>query len=63
MTKLFWLDQFKLESMEKSVASRLGMPIEKIDIQMTRMGGGFGQIIWSFCYRGSCNFPSHEISN
>jgi CO/xanthine dehydrogenase Mo-binding subunit len=31
------------EAMEKSVSSRLGMPLEKIDIQMTRMGGGFGR--------------------
>lgn len=34
------------ESMEKSVASRLGMPLEKIDIQMTRMGGGFGRRLY-----------------
>ncbi len=31
------------EFMEKSVAARLGLPLEKIDIQMTRMGGGFGR--------------------
>ena len=34
------------ESMEKSVARRLGMPLEKIDIQMTRMGGGFGRRLY-----------------
>ncbi|MEZ4829088.1 MAG: molybdopterin cofactor-binding domain-containing protein [Bacteroidia bacterium] len=34
------------ESMEKSVAARLGMPLEKIDIQMTRMGGGFGRRLY-----------------
>ena len=34
------------ESMGKSVASRLGMPLEKIDIQMTRMGGGFGRRLY-----------------
>jgi isoquinoline 1-oxidoreductase subunit beta len=34
------------EFMEKSVASRLGMPLEKIDIQMTRMGGGFGRRLY-----------------
>ena len=28
---------------EGSVAARLGMPIEKIDIELTRMGGGFGR--------------------
>ena len=28
---------------ESSVAARLGMPIEKIDIELTRMGGGFGR--------------------
>jgi CO/xanthine dehydrogenase Mo-binding subunit len=34
------------EAMEKSVSSRLGMPLEKIDIQMTRMGGGFGRRLY-----------------
>lgn len=34
------------EAMEKSVAHRLGMPLEKIDIQMTRMGGGFGRRLY-----------------
>jgi len=34
------------EAMEKSVAHRLGMPVEKIDIQMTRMGGGFGRRLY-----------------
>jgi isoquinoline 1-oxidoreductase beta subunit len=28
---------------EPTVAARLGMPIEKIDIELTRMGGGFGR--------------------
>ncbi len=31
------------EATESTVAARLGMPIEKIDIVMTRMGGGFGR--------------------
>jgi isoquinoline 1-oxidoreductase subunit beta len=34
------------EYMEKSVAARLGMPLEKIDIQMTRQGGGFGRRLY-----------------
>ena len=34
------------EIMEGSVSKRLGMPIEKIDIQMTRMGGGFGRRLY-----------------
>lgn len=34
------------EFMEKSVAARLGMPLEKVDIQMTRMGGGFGRRLY-----------------
>lgn len=34
------------EYMEKSVSARLGMPLEKIDIQMTRMGGGFGRRLY-----------------
>jgi isoquinoline 1-oxidoreductase beta subunit len=34
------------EFMEKSVAARLGLPLEKIDIQMTRMGGGFGRRLY-----------------
>jgi isoquinoline 1-oxidoreductase beta subunit len=33
----------KAELTEKAVASRLGMPVEKIDIQLTRLGGGFGR--------------------
>ena len=28
---------------EKTIAARLGMPIENIDIHLTRMGGGFGR--------------------
>jgi isoquinoline 1-oxidoreductase subunit beta len=34
------------EFMEKTVSARLGMPLEKIDIQMTRMGGGFGRRLY-----------------
>ncbi|KAK3604764.1 hypothetical protein CHS0354_000422 [Potamilus streckersoni] len=34
------------EFMEKSVSARLGIPLEKIDIQMTRMGGGFGRRLY-----------------
>ncbi len=34
------------EFMEKSVSARLGLPLEKIDIQMTRMGGGFGRRLY-----------------
>ena len=34
------------EYMEKSLAERLNMPIEQIDIQMTRMGGGFGRRLY-----------------
>lgn len=34
------------EFMEKTVSDRLGMPLEKIDIQMTRMGGGFGRRLY-----------------
>jgi isoquinoline 1-oxidoreductase beta subunit len=33
----------KPENTEQTLAARLGMPLEKIDIQMTRMGGGFGR--------------------
>ena len=31
------------EFVEKTIATRIGLPIEKIDIQFTRMGGGFGR--------------------
>ncbi len=34
------------EIMERSVSNRLGIPVEKIDIQMTRMGGGFGRRLY-----------------
>jgi len=34
------------EFMEKSVSERLGIPLENIDIQMTRMGGGFGRRLY-----------------
>ncbi|WAC14724.1 xanthine dehydrogenase family protein molybdopterin-binding subunit [Dyadobacter pollutisoli] len=33
----------KPEITEKTLSVRLGMPLEKIDIQMTRLGGGFGR--------------------
>lgn len=31
------------EFIEKSIAARLGLPLEKVDIHMERMGGGFGR--------------------
>jgi isoquinoline 1-oxidoreductase beta subunit len=34
------------EFLEKSLASRLNMPVENIDIMMTRMGGGFGRRLY-----------------
>ena len=34
------------EYMEKSVSARIGLPLDKIDIQMTRMGGGFGRRLY-----------------
>jgi isoquinoline 1-oxidoreductase beta subunit len=33
----------KPELTERTLSARLGMPLEKIDIQMTRLGGGFGR--------------------
>lgn len=33
----------KPEYTEKALSARLGMPLEKIDIQLTRLGGGFGR--------------------
>ena len=33
----------KPELTEKALAARLGIPLEKIDIQITRLGGGFGR--------------------
>ncbi|MEL6536164.1 MAG: molybdopterin cofactor-binding domain-containing protein [Bacteroidota bacterium] len=34
------------EFMEKSISERLGIPLENIDIQMTRQGGGFGRRLY-----------------
>ncbi|MCQ0110700.1 xanthine dehydrogenase family protein molybdopterin-binding subunit [Zhouia amylolytica] len=34
------------EYMEKSVSDRIGLPLDKIDIQMTRQGGGFGRRLY-----------------
>ncbi|MDC6363728.1 MULTISPECIES: xanthine dehydrogenase family protein molybdopterin-binding subunit [Flavobacteriaceae] len=34
------------EWMEVAVAERLGLPLEKVDIQMTRQGGGFGRRLY-----------------
>jgi isoquinoline 1-oxidoreductase beta subunit len=34
------------EQMEKSLSARLGLPLEKIDIMMTRQGGGFGRRLY-----------------
>ncbi len=31
------------EFIEKTISARIGLPIDKIDIQFTRMGGGFGR--------------------
>lgn len=31
------------ELIEKTLSARLGLPIDKIDIELTRMGGGFGR--------------------
>jgi isoquinoline 1-oxidoreductase subunit beta len=31
------------EFIEKTISARIGLPIEKIDIEFTRMGGGFGR--------------------
>lgn len=33
----------KAELTEKTLSARLGMPLEKINIQLTRLGGGFGR--------------------
>ncbi len=33
----------KPELTERTLSERLGMPVEKIDIQMTRLGGGYGR--------------------
>lgn len=33
----------KAELTEKTVSARLGIPVEKINIQLTRLGGGFGR--------------------
>ncbi|MBK5278615.1 MAG: xanthine dehydrogenase family protein molybdopterin-binding subunit [Bacteroidia bacterium] len=33
----------KPELTEQTLSARLGMPVEKIEIQMTRLGGGFGR--------------------
>lgn len=34
------------EIMEKSVADRLGMTLDQVDVQMTRQGGGFGRRLY-----------------
>lgn len=34
------------EFLQKSVAERLGLPLEKVSLQMTRMGGGFGRRLY-----------------
>ncbi len=31
------------EFVERTISARLGIPVEKIDVQLTRMGGGFGR--------------------
>ena len=33
----------KAELTEQALASRLGLPVDKIDIEMTRLGGGYGR--------------------
>ena len=34
------------EYMEKTISARLGLPLNKIEIQMTRIGGGFGRKLY-----------------
>ncbi len=34
------------EPMQKSVADRLGLPLDKVKVEMTRMGGGFGRRLY-----------------
>lgn len=34
------------EYLEKSVAKRIGLPLDKVDVQMTRQGGGFGRRLY-----------------
>jgi isoquinoline 1-oxidoreductase beta subunit len=34
------------EFMEKTLSARLGLPLEKIEVNMTRMGGGFGRRLY-----------------
>jgi isoquinoline 1-oxidoreductase beta subunit len=33
-------------SMEKSISERLGLPLDKVEVRMTRMGGGFGRRLY-----------------
>ena len=45
------------EIMEQSISERLGIPLEDVEIKMTRMGGGFWKkIVWSFPCRSSRHF-------
>lgn len=34
------------EPMQQSVAARLGLPLEKVEVHMTRIGGGFGRRLY-----------------
>ena len=44
LKKPSWPGRFRsLRLTEKTLSARLGMPVEKIDIQITRLGGGFGR--------------------
>ena len=36
--------------LEKSISDRLGLPVEKVEVKMTRMGGGFGRRL--YCHFG-----------
>lgn len=36
--------------LEKSISDRLGLPFEKVEVKMTRMGGGFGRRL--YCHFG-----------
>lgn len=36
--------------LEKSISDRLGLPFEKVEVRMTRMGGGFGRRL--YCHFG-----------
>lgn len=58
------LARFKhLSFWEKAVAARLNVPLENIEVNLTRMGGGFGRRLYGHFGVSNSDFSAYECAN